>query len=51
MFTPESKPFLKSTLSCIKVQILIVLTVYDGIKYDKIKKLCRTTKIDNVFNF
>ena len=36
MFTPEIKPFLKSTMSCIKIHILIVLTVYDGIKYYKI---------------
>ena len=36
MFTPEIEPYLKSTISCIKIQILIVLTVYDGIKYYKI---------------
>ena len=36
MFTPEIEPFLKSTRSCIKIHILIVLTVYDGIKYYKI---------------
>ena len=36
MLTPEIEPFMKLTMSCIKIHILNVLTVYDGIKYYKI---------------